>query len=293
MASKKEKAKKSAAKSEQPAAPAPTPVPPVVVSDEIRVGYESWLLKRTEIDARWRLARAAGEPAVAVNYDIVSRNLRGLLPGLLADLPAFLARLSPVEAAVVEEAASQIEPLANAARFVGGQHESAKAVGKTKESTRKKADREELMELRRLGLRYGDMCVTLDLIDAEEVANIKAGSGLLDAAQDNERIGLLLKLHLPALAPALALVKKPEDQLTAERVDRMIELGGQVAAELKMEGLQLPDALGVAWKEQRVGVSLLLDERWDKLRHAAIYHYNNSKKADVAAKLHPLKGLQR
>jgi hypothetical protein len=290
MASKSTK-KKHDTKLEQPAAPA-APPPEADLSEEAAQGYVAWQQQRAAIEACAARAKAQGLGVLALGYDVIARRLGALVGDLAPELPAILARLSAAEAAEVEQAFKQLLPLARAARFVAGQYERSKAAADVSDVKRRAADREALLKGRPLALRYLAMCATLGLIAEEEVEAIRRGVGLLDYAQDHERIGAILKDKWADLAPALALVKDKDAALTLEKVEQMIALGARVADAIKTDGAKRPDTLGIRWSTQRLGVGHLLHERWSVVRRAALYHYDAKQDTAMLARLRPLKGLQ-
>lgn len=289
MASKTTK-KKNDTKLEQPTAPAPSVAD---LPEEAAQGYAAWQQQRAAIELCAVRSKAQGLGTLALGYDVIARRLGELVEALAPELPAILGRLSATEAAEVERAFEEVLPLARAARFVAGQHERSKAAADAGDVKRRAADREALLKGRPLALRYLGMCATLGLIAEEEAEAIRRGVGLLDYAQDHERIGAILKSKWIDLAPALALVKDKDAALTLEKVEQMIALGARVADVIKKDGAKLPDTLGVKWPAQRLGVGHLLNERWSVVRRAAIYHYDAKKDAAMLARLRPLKGLQR
>lgn len=291
MASKTTR-KKDDTKLEQPTAPA-APPPEAELSEEAAQGYAAWQQQRAAIDLCAARAKAEGLGTLALGYDVIARRLGALVDDLAPELPAILARLSPTEAAEVERAFKDVLPLAHAARFVVGQHERSKAAADAGEVKRRAADREALLKGRPLALRYLELCATLGLIAEEDAEAIRRGVGLLDYAQDHERIGAILKSKWTQLAPALALVKDKDAALTLEKVEQMIALGARIADAIKKDGAKLPDTLGVKWAAQRLGAGHLLHERWSAVRRAAIYHYDAKQDAAMLARLRPLKGLQQ
>jgi hypothetical protein len=258
--------------------------------EESKQGYEAWLMLQPKIEAR--AGEAKGVKTLSVNYAVADRTIRGLMPEVRALLPAVLKEFSPARKEIIQRAAADVELSAQAARFVAGQLKAAKAEGVVKEAKERRADREELTALRKLGLDHLAVCVTLGHMEPETAEQIRSGRGLLDAAQDCERMGMLFKELWSALEPMQAHQRDPQRKLTLAKVERMIALGGQVANAIHTEGALRADLLNIDWKKHMLGVGLLLDEQWSALHDALTFYARTIKDKELADRLPLLRGMR-
>lgn len=257
--------------------------------DEGKQGYEAWLVMRAKFEER---ARSATERRLNVNYAVVDRTIRGLMSVVRAALPAALVHFSDERKVVIQSAAADMELVAQGARFVAGQLDATKKSSQATDAKARRAARDELYALRKLGLAHLAVCVVLGHLDEETADQIRSGRGLLDAAQDCERMGMIFKKLWDALEPMQAHQKDANKRLTLTSIERMITLGAQVINQINAEHKLRPDLLEVDWKANMVGAGFLLEDRWSALRDAIIYHAGTIKDAELASKLPQLRGMR-
>lgn len=127
----------------------------------------------------------------------------------------------------------------------------------------------ELQKLREVALLQAEVFVLLKLLPAERVAQIRAGKGAFDAAQDGVALADLYHEHHDALAG--------KHGLSAEQLRRLAELGHTLMQVITPDGARpAPSPEAAQAVEDRNRLFTLLTERHAELRKAGFYLYGES-----------------
>jgi len=180
-------------------------------------------------------------------------------PKLRAEEAAVLAWFADAHQAELQRAIHSIPRLCFATRFAHLQldlHDNLRAVGQLLPTA---------SELRRVGLHWADIAVSLNLTTAEQVARIRAGRGHDDTATDLQALADLLTPLLPTLLP-LQVTAAPTDHLDAETLQSMAKTGHQLLAALRAA----PQTQ--TWLQDLRRVVAALQAAWTDATHAQAYH---------------------
>jgi hypothetical protein len=113
-------------------------------------------------------------------------------------------------------------------------------------------------------------------VSAPQAAHIRAGRGHLDAARDAVELTALFDDKWETVEPLQSLQSDPALRVTREVLATVQEAALRFIEAAEAADAQLPAETQVrGWEQTLRGLTALLEEDWDALRHAAEYAHKN------------------
>lgn len=262
-----------------------------VAGDE---GYEAWLSLQPVLE---KLERRS-DRLPPLDLDRVVEALRDRYKEILKKtLPEIRLDFSPTRVLEMDQAEARLEATCDALLYAADKHTIEGQDLTTQSREELDSLTVEAFELHTPAMHWLPVLLSMGVLTPEVAERIRAGRGRRNVAQDLRLLGEHFETSWGELKPLQKKQKNKELRLTKQNIQRMRAVGGRLTNLLAGKSADEPETAeateAIDWRDQVIAIYQLLEDDYNTLRRAALYHFDRIGRLDLANELGTLKSYHR